>query len=97
MSNFVRNDKFSNQGKFKVYNDLPRKYVMDLICDAVDKPFYRRFSYFHNCFNCSYFSSLSSSVDYCSLSGFTCRYDDLPCDNFNPIKLSWFYDDFKKE
>ena len=96
MNNNVRNDKYFHQGKCKVYDDLPRDYIMNLCCDAVDKPLYRRLSYFHNCFNCSYFHSLTGSCDYCKLTGFICKYDDLPCNDFRPIKLSWFYRDFKK-
>lgn len=94
MSNFVRNDKFFNQGKFKVYDDLSRNYVMDLSCDAVDKPFYRRYSFFNNCFNCDYFSSLTADCDYCKLTGISCRFNDLPCKYFKPIKISWFYRDY---
>lgn len=97
MSNNIRNDRYLHQGKYKVYDDLPKRYVMNLCCDAVDKPIYRRFSYFYNCFNCLYFCSLSFNTDYCKLTGFIRKFYDLPCADFKPIKLSWFYNDFIKE
>lgn len=97
MSNHVRNNLFYGQGKFRVYDDIPRQFVMDLICDADDKPFYRQYSFFNKCFNCSYFKSLSSYTDFCSLSGFIAKYDDVPCSDFSPIKYSWFYRDYRKD
>lgn len=96
MKSYYRNGRLRHKVKFR-YDGQYYDYLLPLICDADDKKIYRQYSYFHNCFNCSYFHSLSSSLDYCKLSGFTCKYDDLPCIYFKPIKYSWFYRDFKKE
>lgn len=77
-------EKFRLDGK---YYDK----IIDLYCEPADKIIYRQYSYFNKCFNCRYFHSLTSSTDFCTLSGFTAKYYDFPCKSFRPVKYSWFF------
>lgn len=58
-----------------------------------DKKLYLDRGYLHNCFNCIYFSSLSSDVDFCKYHKISRLFNDDVCESFQPYNIPWFFEE----